>query len=455
MTRVASVLVANDAGGCGKTLSSMLLVRGRVSARAVGFDRSRSSGPSKLARLLAADGRQIADDFVSDRRVSEVSDKSEIAEAYASVGDAVLQGGAVVDTGSKGAGGLADWCVGAGAGGLLRDEGVPVWIVVPTTASTTSLRSARDAIERLGARGVFDAYPPVVVFNGLHGEFDEIEHNVDLDWIQGRVASGRVKCVVMPKCRGSVLAFLEAERLGFDEALAIAPAEFARRFDVPEARALWWLRCFAEFVAGVLAEFSKVGIVREPVAERTRFLELDRAWESVSMKLLGELMASVQASTVSADERPSGILRKINREDAALLAEAFPDTVNVLGQQIYGAMQRGLKPNFAATRRAVEAAFLASEARQGRTGIHPRLGPYRRNVVLEAKRRGLDVGSHRVAAVSYFRIFRISAMPASGGRFGFSLGTTPRQCSCGFASFAGERGRRSSTEAGGTRHVSR
>ncbi|MGI4769857.1 MAG: hypothetical protein ACRYGP_32910 [Janthinobacterium lividum] len=189
--------------------------------------------------------------------MSEVYDKSEIAEAYASVGDAVLRGAAVVDTGAKGAGGLADWCNGSGAGPLFRSEGAAVCIVVPTTASATSLRSARDAIERLGARGVFDAYAPIIVFNGVHGEFDKVEGNSDLAWLQERVASGRARCVVMTRCRGSVMAYIDAERLGFDEALAIEPAEFAKRFEVPESRALWWLRCFAEFVAGVLGELAK------------------------------------------------------------------------------------------------------------------------------------------------------------------------------------------------------
>ena len=64
-------------------------------------------------------------------------------------------------------------------------------------------------------------------------------------------------------------------------------------------------------------------------------------------------------------------------------------------------MQRGLKPDSGATRRAVEAVFAADQERQARAGIHPRLGAYRRDIVLEAKRRGLDLGSHRVAAVSY------------------------------------------------------
>ncbi|MGI3899195.1 MAG: hypothetical protein ACRYGP_32915 [Janthinobacterium lividum] len=114
-----------------------------------------------------------------------------------------------------------------------------------------------------------------------------------------------------------------------------------------------------------------------------------------------EILERVQAVAVSADERPTGILRKIDRTDAALLVEAFPDTLNVIGQEIHGAMLRGSKPDFEATRCAVEMVFHASEARKAAAGIHPRLGGYRRDVVLEAQRRGLDLGSHRVAAVSF------------------------------------------------------
>ncbi len=395
----SSVLVVSDAGGNGKTLVSRLLVAARPGCRPVGFDR-RDGSSSKFARLLAVDGIGVLD-LVSDNDLRRVGGAGEAMAVFDVIGDAVLEGGAVVDTGAKAASNIALWASAGGGGEYLRSERAPVHIVVPAVATANSLRAARDAVERLGAPGMLDGFRPVLVFNGLHGEFDEIVGNADLSWLQGRVASGRAKCVVMPKCRGGVLPFIEAERLGFAAALSIAPAAFTDRFGVSEDRALWWLRCFVDFVADVLGSFAMAGVGREPVAERQRLAELDVAWAPAAKRIRSEIVGRVQAVPVGIGESEIGILRKISRDDALLLADAFPDTLQLIGQEIAGAAMRGLKPDFDATRRAVETSFRAMEARQGRAGIEPRLGRYRRDIVLEAQSRGIDLESHRVAAVSY------------------------------------------------------
>lgn len=301
---------------------------------------------------------------------------------------------------------LADWSRAQDPGQLLAEEGGLPSLIVPAVATRTSLSAARRAIEGLAGQGGLARGRAFVVLNMVHGCFGHLEDDPDYLWLSAEAEARRLGFVVLPRCEGEVLPMVEAGGLSLVEAFAIAPADFAVRARISTLRAMWALRGFAAFALVALDAFAAAGFVPRPVRERARFEALDAAWVEAAASARIELLGRVEAQVAGrVGVAPRELMRGVGDGDERMLIEVFPDLMKGIMTEVALARRRDEVPDFVAQRRGLEAALEAVRQRRRSTksGIEPRLGGLRRDVVVEAASRGLDVTDHRVASVSYVR----------------------------------------------------
>ena len=402
--RPANILVVNDAGGVGKTLLAALLIRARRDLRALTFDVGAGHGRSKLARLLEACGRPDVIDLVAEARPTSIIDVDDSLLPFVGLGDHLALGGTLVDVGSRRALALADWGREAGAAEFLVEQGVPTLLFVPVVATAQSVLLGRSAIEALGGRDGFFGLRPFLVLNEVHGSFDVLRGDENLAWLNARCEEGRMRVMKLARCAGGVLPFVENGRLSIDEAMTIEPERFAELANISVNRSVWWLRCFAEFVGAALQGFEEAGLVPKPRREEMRVAFLDDRWNAIAERTKAELVDRIQV-VVGGASGESDVLEGVSKDDAAFLGEAFPDVLRLVAREVRTAAMRGKAPDIREIRRgAIDAAhsiLRQAEVIRRNEKIEPRLGPYRRDIVLAAAKGGIDPAGFPVAVASY------------------------------------------------------